>query len=65
MRNQNQAAPGLENSILSQTLSSMTRDAKSGGEDAVSFIERYQRPDEHNSLLLDRSCASCMTGFAP
>jgi len=43
----------------------MTRDAKSGAEDAASFIERYQRPDEHNSLLLDRNCASCMTGFAP
>ena len=55
----------LEGAMLSQTLSNMTREVKSGMEKANTFTDRYNSPQEHNSLYLDRDCASCMTGFAP
>ena len=61
----NTSTNSLESGALTQTLSAMAGEVKPGTAKTEAFIERYNSPQEHNSLYLDRDCASCMTGFAP
>ena len=32
---------------------------------AKTFAEKYAKVHTHNSIVMDKNCATCMTGFAP